>query len=162
MPDRKPNHFARAFAVLGLITAVLVVAFTIATWGGTDDDGDGGDDITEQSGPSKKGERALDAGVWVVGEGDTLVSISEATGIDLDELVELNPAIDPQALSPGQRIVLTEEALEGNDSESSGDGGITNDDVPTEGSGIGDEGPTGTDTTDTSDTSGTSDSFSTR
>ena len=29
-------------------------------------------------------------------EGDTLVSISEETGIDLDELVELNPDIDPR------------------------------------------------------------------
>lgn len=146
MPESKPNQFARAFAVLGLVTAFLVVAFTIATWGG-DDEGDGGGDSTEQDGPSKKGERALEAGVWVVGEGDTLVSISEATGVDLDELVELNPAIDPQALSPGQRIVLSEEGAE----ESGASGGITNDDVPTEGSGVGDDGPTGTNTTDTSD-----------
>ena len=42
----------------------------------------------------------------MVDEGDTLVSISEETGIDLDELVELNPDIDPQALITGQRISL--------------------------------------------------------
>lgn len=145
MPQREPNQFARAFAVLGLITALLVVAYTIATWGGNDDAGDG-DGGSEQSGTSKKGERALEEGVWIVGEGDTLVSISEATGVDLDELVELNPAIDPQALSPGQRIVLSPDRADEGDSS----GGITNDDVPTEGSGVGDEGPTGADTTETS------------
>lgn len=92
--------------MLALAGAFALVIATIATTGG--DSGDDGDSETEaeQSGLTREGRRALDKGVWVVREGDTLVSISEATGIELDELVELNPDIDPQALISGQRVSL--------------------------------------------------------
>ena len=106
MPERKTNYFARVIAVFALLGAFVLVIATIATSGG---DGGGDGDETEtagNTGPTKKGERALEDGVWVVEDGDTLVSISEATGIDLDELVELNSDIDPQALIAGQRISL--------------------------------------------------------
>jgi LysM repeat protein len=39
-----------------------------------------------------------------VKEGDTLESIAERFGTTVEELIELNPNIDPLALSPGQRI----------------------------------------------------------
>lgn len=151
MPERKPNQIARVMAVLGLLVAFGAVVLIVST---TSESDDGGNDRTDaenasQTGPGKKGERALEEGVWVVGEGDTLVSISEVTGIDLDELVALNPDIDPQALSPGQRISLREGADE--DGSGSGDDTTTSEDTITEGSGIGDEGPTGQDTTETSD-----------
>lgn len=153
MPEgRKPNQFARLVAVFALVAAVFVVVLTIATWGGAEDGDNGGDDgdTTEQAGPTKKGERALERGVWVVGEGDTLVSIAEDTGLDVDELVELNPSIDPQVLSPGQRIALREGGV--NSDEDDGDsGGTTTEDAITEGSGIGDDSSSGTSTTDTDD-----------
>ena len=137
--------------MLGLLAAFGAVILMVATSGGSDDggNGDGDGDKRTKTGPTKKGESSIDRGVWVVGEGDTLVSISEETGIDLDQLVELNPDIDPQALSPGQRISLREGAIE-DGSGSDGDT-TTNGDTITEGSGIGDEGPTGTGTTETSD-----------
>jgi hypothetical protein len=124
MPERRTNYFARAVAVFALLGAFVLVIATIATSGGGD--GDGGDTETAagNTGPTKKGERALEDGVWVVKDGDTLVSISEATGIDLDELVELNSDIDPQALIAGQRISLR-SALDADpspeDSTTSGD-----------------------------------------
>ena len=46
------------------------------------------------------------------GARDTLVSISEATGIELDDLVALNPDIDPQALIAGQRVSLRQSGTE--------------------------------------------------
>jgi hypothetical protein len=125
MPERKTNYFARVVAVFALLGAFVLVIATVATSGG---DGNGDGDETEttagNTGPTKKGERALEDGVWVVKDGDTLVSISEATGIDLDELVELNSDIDPQALIAGQRISLR-SALDADpspeDSTTSGD-----------------------------------------
>ena len=45
-------------------------------------------------------------GVWVVREGDTLAQISEETGIDVDEILAMNPDLDPQVLIQGQRIAL--------------------------------------------------------
>ncbi len=136
MPDRKPNYFARVLAVLALITAFMLVVFTLVTTDGSSDDGGDDDSETTEKGPTRKGERALESGVWVVGEGDTLVSISEETGIDIDELTELNSDIDPQTLSPGQRIKLDESA--GSGSSSGGE-----DQTPgPDGTGVGDEGPT--------------------
>lgn len=108
MQERKTNLMARVVALSALLLALVLVVATIATTGGDsgDDEGDGGNSSEQLSGTTKKGERALDRGVWIVEDGDTLVAISEATGIDLDELVELNPDIDPQALISGQRISL--------------------------------------------------------
>ena len=49
----------------------------------------------------KKGPRR-----YRVKNGDTPSSIAEKTGVPLDEIMRLNPDLDPQTLSPGQRIKL--------------------------------------------------------
>jgi LysM repeat protein len=106
MPEYKPNPVARIVAVLALIGALLGFVILVATTGSDDGDNGGTTSPTEQSGPSKAGDRAVQRGVWVVHEGDTLAQISEETGIDVDELLQLNPDLDPQALIQGQRIAL--------------------------------------------------------
>jgi hypothetical protein len=139
MPDRKPNYFARVLAVLALIVAFMLVVFTLVTSGGSD--GDGGDDddvVTNESKTTAKGERAVEAGVWILREGETLTSISEETGIDIGEIEDLNPDVDAQTLSPGQRIALVEGGADkqpANEREDTSPG--------PDGSGVGDEGPTG-------------------
>jgi LysM repeat protein len=45
---------------------------------------------------------------YTVKRGDTLGSISEKTGIAVEKLQELNPEIDPQQLTTGQKIKLRE------------------------------------------------------
>jgi hypothetical protein len=145
MPERKPNQIARVLAVFTLVAAFLLVIVTIASTDGGDGGGDGGGDDTssDTAGPTAKGERALDAGVWIVGEGDNLTSIAEQTGIDADRLEELNPEIDPQRLIPGQRVSLRPGAIESTGSDpanSSADG------TPSSGTGIGDGGPSATTT----------------
>jgi LysM repeat protein len=45
---------------------------------------------------------------YTVKTGDTLEGISSKTGIDVDELLALNPDLDPQALTPGSKLTLTE------------------------------------------------------
>jgi LysM repeat protein len=107
MPDYQPNPVARIVAVVALIAAFLLVIIVIATSGGESDGGDGDSvDQVEATGPTPKGQRAVEAGAWIVKEGDTLAQISEETGIDTDELIQLNPDIDPQALLQGQRVAL--------------------------------------------------------
>lgn len=46
--------------------------------------------------------------VYVVRSGDTLVTISARTGVPIEELLSLNPSIDPQGLVTGQRLKLRE------------------------------------------------------
>jgi LysM domain len=106
MPDYRPNPIARVVAVLALIAAFFLVVFVIATTGGNSDDEDDSPAVEELSGPTPKGDRAVEAGVWVVREGDTLAQISDETGIEVDEILSMNPDLDPQALIQGQRIAL--------------------------------------------------------
>lgn len=132
--ERKPNQFARLAAVAALVLAFIIVGASIAGSGGGSDGDDDGDDTeqTQSGGPTREGQRAIDRGVWIVREGDSLTSISEETGIDLDVLLELNPDVDAQRLGEGQRIALdqglndsgTEEGSssnEGTDSDLDGD-----------------------------------------
>ena len=42
----------------------------------------------------------------MVKPGDNLTTISEKTRIPLERLQELNPALDPMLLVPGQRVKL--------------------------------------------------------
>jgi LysM repeat protein len=106
MPEYKPNPVARIAAVIALVSALLVFAVLVVTTGSDDGDNGGTETQTERSGPSKAGDKAVQRGVWIVHEGDTLAQISEETGIDVDELLQLNPDLDPQALIQGQRIAL--------------------------------------------------------
>ncbi|CAN5492328.1 hypothetical protein BH20ACT15_BH20ACT15_06290 [soil metagenome] len=150
--ERKPNQFARVAAVAALALAFVVVIASLAGSGGGSnsdgDEGDGGGQTQATDGPTKKGERAVDKGVWIVRQGDTLVSISEETGIDLDELESLNPDLDPQTLSTGQRIALAPGLNESN-SGSGSDGGTINEGAGIgDGTGEGDGGPTLDDSSD--------------
>ena len=45
---------------------------------------------------------------YTVKTGDTLGSIAEKTGVGVEQLLELNPDLDPQALVAGQKIKLRE------------------------------------------------------
>jgi LysM repeat protein len=44
---------------------------------------------------------------YVVKAGDTLTVIADKTGVSLDEILQLNPEVDPNALQTGQRLKLT-------------------------------------------------------
>jgi LysM domain-containing protein len=46
--------------------------------------------------------------VYLVKSGDTLVKIATKTGVSIEQLLQLNPAIDPQGLVTGQRVKLRE------------------------------------------------------
>jgi LysM repeat protein len=94
-----------------VVTAVAL--FTVVTAGSGDDTGT----ATESGGtrpaatkpaakkPATTPKRST-AKRYTVKAGDTPSSIAEGAGIPLDELLELNPEIDPQALSPGQKLKL--------------------------------------------------------
>ena len=144
MPESQPNQVARVIAVFALAAAFILVVITIATSGGGSDGGssDNGDDGSASV--TAKGERALENGVWVVREGDTLNQIAEETGLSEDELIELNPDIDPQILTPGQRISRRPGSVSDGDQPSD----VSQEPTPSAdeagGSGVGDDGPTGT------------------
>jgi LysM repeat protein len=110
MARRSP---ARYLAPLALV-AVSIALYSVVTSGLNGDDesnlpnqatetrpasspnGDGEDEPSRRKGPRR----------YTVKPGDTPSSIADETGVSLEEILRLNPDLDPQTLSPGQRLRL--------------------------------------------------------
>ncbi|HEX6711907.1 MAG TPA: LysM domain-containing protein [Thermoleophilaceae bacterium] len=119
MEKRTRKSPARFLAPLALI-AVLVAFLAIVT-----NSGGGGSSTTEEPSTSsatqtstttkkkastpakKKAAQREDAGkTYTVQVGDTLGGIADKTGVPLERIEELNPNVDPHAMTTGQEIKL--------------------------------------------------------
>ena len=113
--DSQPQSSARLLAPIALAVATITALVILASAGG--------DGHKESSGPTKAEQRDLRLerqrarsrraarpvarpSVYVIRTGDTLGAIAEKTGVTVERLQELNPTLDPQALTSGQRIKL--------------------------------------------------------
>jgi hypothetical protein len=115
---RSPLRFLAPLALIAFALAFLLVL------GSADVDDNGGSDQAAEEAEERdlqqsererrrqereeereaEGERE----VYIIKEGDNLSTIAEETGIPVERLLELNPELDPQALTTGQRVRLTE------------------------------------------------------
>jgi LysM repeat protein len=100
-------------AALVLFAVVLLIVIAGSLGGGSS----GADKQGAVTHSSRANRSARDSGAtgttigrrtYVVKAGDTLATIAERTGVQIDRLLSLNPTIDPQALVKGQRIKLRE------------------------------------------------------
>jgi Tfp pilus assembly protein FimV len=108
-PDPNLRLLAPALVAFFAVAALAIVLGSGAVLGG---------DSTERSAVSgqERGERGSRAdrrrargrSTYTVRAGDTLAGIAQRTGTSVDRLQEVNPNLDPQALSAGQRIRLRE------------------------------------------------------
>lgn len=97
--------FARVFAPLALIAAVVgVIVVVQAARPQTEDDSRTA--RTTQTSRQRRGGRPRNR-FYVVRAGDNLTLIAERTGVPLDRIERLNPNVDTQTLSVGQRLRLT-------------------------------------------------------
>ena len=109
MAGRSP---ARFLAPLALV-AVAIALFMVVSSSKEEKGGSGSPGQTSGNQPAasptaegkseRKGPRR-----YRVKTGDTPSSIAEKTGIPLEQILRLNPDLDPQTLAPGQRIKLRE------------------------------------------------------
>ena len=106
MPTSHTNPIARMVAVVAIATAFILVIVVIATSGGSDGGDNGGRTTTKNEERSRAAREALREGEYEVERGDTLVSISDKTGVPVEVLTQLNPDIDPRILPQGTRIKL--------------------------------------------------------
>jgi LysM repeat protein len=111
MAARSPARF---------LAPVALVAFAFALYTVVQDarDSAGGGSSSSspaQTAPEKGGKKKSTAAkkrakpkrrTYVVKAGDTPSGIAEKTGVSLTTLQELNPNLDPQALTVGQRLKL--------------------------------------------------------
>jgi LysM domain len=117
---RTPRSPLRFLAPVALVAFALALLLVVGSADLSDDGGSGGaSEETEQRDlGSDRSERrrerdaeeepARQPAKYVVKEGDTLGSISEETGVPVEQLQELNPELDPQALVTGQEVRLRE------------------------------------------------------
>jgi LysM repeat protein len=109
MAPRSPARFLAPLALVAFCIALFMVVnssspdseteapnrATESQPAGSANDGEN-ENARERKGPRR----------YRVKPGDTPSSIAEKTGVPLEEILRLNPDLDPQTLSPGQRIKL--------------------------------------------------------
>ena len=114
---RSPLRFLAPVALVAFGLALLVVLSSSSTDDGNstpsaserEKDRDLGTSTKKKKRKSKSSANGtLPTRSYTVQRGDTLGSISEKTGIPVEKLQELNPQIDPQQLTTGQKIKLKE------------------------------------------------------
>ena len=109
MAGRSPARFIAPLALVAVGVALFMVVSS-----SLDESGDGNSPSrtsgnrpaatpTPEGKSERKGPRR-----YRVKTGDTPSSIAEKTGVPLEEILRLNPDLDPQTLAPGQRIKLRE------------------------------------------------------
>lgn len=116
MTGRTP---ARLLAPAALVATALAL-FLILSGGGAEPTSDNGTASPAQNTTTEGGSGQEPSGSgddspasenggrrrYTVEPGDTPSGIAEKVGIPLEELLDLNPEVDPQTLSPGQKLRL--------------------------------------------------------
>jgi LysM repeat protein len=103
--EKRTSAFARIFAALALVGAVIVVVVVISSSAG---DSSGSSNRGHGSGNTAKkhGHPKTKAATYTVQTGDTLTSIAHQTGVPVAEILKLNPEVDPQILIAGEKLKL--------------------------------------------------------
>jgi LysM repeat protein len=112
-----------------VLFAIAFLVVVVASLGGGDSSSSSADRVTttktqKRSSQRKRAPRIrrtpTGARYYVVRAGDNLSTIANRTGVPVATILELNPSLDPQALTTGQRV-----RLPGSDGGASGASGAT-------------------------------------
>jgi LysM repeat protein len=108
MAGRSPARFLAPLALVAVVFALfMVVSSSLKDSGSTTPGQTSSQPTASPSGKGAKGKRQRKGPRrYTIKNGDTPSSIADKTGVPLEDILRLNPDIDPQALSPGQRIKL--------------------------------------------------------
>lgn len=108
MQGRRRRSAARLLAPLALVLAVAAVLVVVQASMNSDDSKD---DSSAKTTPDTTGTNTptrRTRPTYTVKLNDTLVLISEKTGVSVERIEVLNPDLDPQSLIVGQKIKLRE------------------------------------------------------
>ena len=111
MPPQTNRSPARIVAPIALVVVAIAFLMVVASSGTDGDDGDRASETSGRTATERTTERERAPrrpATYTVKTGDTLGSIAEKTGLDVETLQNLNPELDPQALVSGQKIKLRE------------------------------------------------------
>jgi LysM repeat protein len=106
MPDRRSARLLAPLALVVFAVVLVIVISSAAGGGGSESSTTNGNRTTTTNTTTSARPRAKPRGYVVKASDTSLDSIARKTGVPTDRLLELNPAVDPQTLVPGQRIKL--------------------------------------------------------
>jgi LysM repeat protein len=117
MTSSRPSRWLAPLALLAALGAVWLVIQSSTS--DSESDGSTQEASPEERRASERSEGEGDTGTtrtatgprkktYTVRPGDTLALIAERTGVTVEELLALNPDIDPNSLTVGVKIKLTE------------------------------------------------------
>src|SRR3954465_14862381 len=111
MAGRSPARFLAPIALIAFAFALYTVVQDARKPAGSNSDAGRPTATatpTAKKSSSKKSSAKKKVKTYRVKSGDTPSGIAEQNGMSLEELLELNPDLDPQTLTVGQRIKLSE------------------------------------------------------
>jgi LysM repeat protein len=109
MAGRSPVRFLAPLALVGCALALFIVVSSTTkdearSPGARDTSQPAQSTSSPNGGRGKKRKRP--PRTYTVKSGDTPSGIAEKVNVPLDEILELNPDLDPQTLTPGTKIKL--------------------------------------------------------
>ena len=105
MARRSPARLLAPLALVGFVVALLVVINGAGTDDGSKTSG-AGSTATATATPTRKEKARKLRKRYTVKAGDTPSGIAEKTGVPLSTIIELNPNLDDQTLTVGDKIRL--------------------------------------------------------
>lgn len=102
--EKRTSAATRIIAALALIGAVLAVVVVVST--AMDSDSSSRDERKGQQIQKENKPKRSKAATYTVENGDTLTSIAQETGVSVNQIIELNPGVDPQILTAGETLKL--------------------------------------------------------
>ena len=108
MAGRSPARFLAPIALIAFAIALYSVVKDSSAPAG----GNSGAETTQEASPTatsskkKSSSKKKKTKTYTVKPGDTLSAIAEKNKVSQEEILKLNPKLDPGTLSPGQKIRL--------------------------------------------------------
>ena len=106
MARRSPARLLAPLALVAFVVALLVVINSSGGDNGSSGASDSRPAATTTTTPAKKKGARKQRRSYVVKPGDTPSSIAEKVNVPLSQIQELNPNLDDQSLSVGDRIKI--------------------------------------------------------
>jgi LysM repeat protein len=107
MAGRSPARFLAPLALVAFALALfIVVSNTTKNDAGTSGGKAAGEPAQTTATPAGKKKQRKTPRTYTVKSGDTPSGIAEKVNVPLETILELNPDLDPQALTPGTKIKL--------------------------------------------------------
>ena len=106
MAGRSPARFLAPLALVGFALALFIVVSS-TTKEQPREPGTRGTSAPAEATPAPSAKKKRNARkTYTIKSGDTPSGIAVKVGVPLDQILELNPDLDPQTLTPGTKIKL--------------------------------------------------------